>query len=466
MKTNFLSTMMILLFLAITGCSKEDVTKSPESGLEVANVSAPGLCNDNRSWPSATGTISGVISSNTTLTDDRVWFIDGPTFVAPGTTLTIQPNTLIKGRSNPTDGSASFLVITRDAQLIADGQSASTSIVFTSDQSAGNRSAGDWGGVILLGNAPVNQSNPEIEGILEEDIPDGMSINYGGTDSTDTSGSLRYIRIEYAGRDLGGGNEINGLTLGGVGNGTTLEYIQVSYGLDDAFEFFGGTVNANNLIAYGNADDDFDFDQGYQGAIQFGVSRKVAGVPFSGDPNGIESDNDATGSSASPVTQPQLSNFTILGIEGSSAAGPTLYGNRWRRNSSFVIKNSIIAGYDDAGVFFDGTSNKMSASGNSYFSYNLVHSYNTPVITPTSATSQPKYGNVILNSSNPNFMNLVNPYADCPDYRNRGGAVNGTNYSNLPSSFTTVSYKGAFGLVTASSWDDNWASYFPDSNPY
>ncbi|MGS2738064.1 hypothetical protein [Sinomicrobium sp. M5D2P17] len=466
MKTKF-SLLAMSVAVLLTSCSKEDPIgeNDPTLNAEFATLSV-GV--DNRSWPTATGTVSGVISSDMTLTDDRVWFIDGPTFVADGATLTVEANTLVKWITQPTSGSASYLLVERGGRLVADGGAPNTSIVFTSDQPVGNRSAGDWGGILMLGKAPTNKTNPEIEGILPQDIPSGISIAYGGTIAGDDSGILRYVRIEYAGRDLGGGNEINGLTLGGVGNGTTLENIQVSFGRDDAFEFFGGTVNAKNLVAFGNADDDFDFDFGYKGNIQFAVAKKVPNVGFSSDPNGIECDNDGAGSNQTPITRPVLSNFTILGMSSQSAADSLLNGNHWRRNASFVFRNSIIAGYD-TGVHFNGTDGNLGSGGTGEFKNNLVHAFTTPV-SPSSATGEPNYMDNSTNTSNSNFMNLTAPYnITSPDY----GLASplpafGTDYTGSLAIgfFDPVDYKGAFGASASGRWDDNWASYQPNSNPY
>ena len=145
----------------------------------------------------------------------------------------------------------------RGAKIEANG-TASNPIVFTSGKAAGSRLRGDWGGIIILGNAPTNRPlspAPLVEG--------GVDRRYGGTTANDNSGTMRYVRIEFAGIAAEPGSEINGLTLGGVGSGTTLEYIQVSYGNDDAYEFFGGTVNAKYLVSYATSDDDYDFDFGY-----------------------------------------------------------------------------------------------------------------------------------------------------------------------------------------------------------
>lgn len=474
MKTKVVYLVMSLLMVAVlNSCSNEDFTQEPTEELNAAYaVLAVGV--DNRSWPLATGTISGVISSNTTLTDDKVWFIDGPTFVQPGVTLTIDANTLIKGKTNPAQGSASYLVITRGARIVADGESASTSIVFTSDKNSGSRTAGDWGGLIVLGDAETNKPNStEIEGIEPTDIPSGVSVAYGGSNNSHDGGILRYVRIEFAGEDLGNGNEINGLTLGGVGYGTELDYIQVSHGLDDGFEFFGGKVDGKHLVAFGNADDDFDFDQGYTGNIQFAVSEKVAGAPFSGDPNGIECDNDENGTTTTPITRPVISNMTVLGLSSAGTASSLLYGNRWRRNTSFVFRNSVIAGYDEHGVLFDGAAvaNKLNG-GSAEFKNNLVHSFGTPVISPVSATALPNYVANTTNSSNANFMELLNPYnTSNPDFRyNYFAAPSGIenpDFTGMPAFFdSSVYHVGAFGDDASTRWDDVWASYQPNNNPY
>src|SRR5690606_30859593 len=217
-------------------------------------------------------------------------------------------------------------------------------IVFTSGRAPGSRNPGDWGGIILLGNAPTNHATtPTIEG--------GVNAQYGGSIPTDNSGVLKYVRIEFAGIAAEPGSEINGLTLGGVGAGTIIENVQVSFGNDDAFEFFGGTVNAKNLISFATADDDFDFDFGYTGKIQFGVSLRKPDFVDAGDAgNGIECDNDGSGTTATPITRPQLSNFTFVGPnDASGTASNHNYANRWRRRAQFVLRNSILMGFQKGG---------------------------------------------------------------------------------------------------------------------
>src|SRR5574343_224854 len=241
-------------------------------------------------------TVTGHISSNTTWTNDKIYRLDGFVYVDSNATLTIQPGTVIRG-VKATKGS---LIITRGGKLIADGTK-KLPIVFTSDEAPGTRTYGDWGGLIVLGAAPINPVGGQavIEGGVNNANGDGQ---YGGTNANDNSGIIRYVRIEYAGIPFSANNEINGLTLGGVGNKTVIEYIMVAFSGDDSYEWFGGTVNAKHLIAYKGVDDDFDTDFGYQGNVQFGlVVRDKDVADQAGDSNGFESDNDNTGTNQAQI---------------------------------------------------------------------------------------------------------------------------------------------------------------------
>ena len=285
--------------------------------------------------------LQGTITSNQILTSDKVWTLKGYVKVDSNVTLTIQPGTIIK--SDVSDKGA--LIITRGGKIMAEG-TANAPIVFTSGKAEGDRRPGDWGGIVILGSAPTNRSTPPtIEG--------GISEVYGGTNANDNSGVMRYCIIEFAGIAAAPGSEINGLTLGGVGKGTTLEYIMVAYGNDDAFEFFGGNVNAKHLIAFATADDDFDFDFGYTGKIQYAIAFRDPSFVDAGDAgNGIECDNDGSGSTATPFTRPVLSNFTFAGAVANASNTPAAnhnLSNRWRRSARFVIANSIVGGYPKGG---------------------------------------------------------------------------------------------------------------------
>jgi hypothetical protein len=321
-------------------------------------------------------TVSGVISSNTTWTSDNEYDLDGKVYVSSGATLTIQPGTVIKGLAADSTIHASALIITRGSKIDAQG-TATNPIVMT----AANGTKGGWGGLVLLGNAQINQTpNQLIEGIdpTKITIPTGVDVYYGSNDAannTESSGTLKYVRVEYAGASIAAANELNAFTFGGVGSGTTLEHLQAYKGADDAFEFFGGCVNAKYLIATANDDDSFDFDFGYTGKLQFLVATIDASMSYSSDPNGIECDNDkqsdGTGSNNTPYTHPYISNLTFVGtVDGKVTGGGVVSGSDhllkscadFRRNCQYTLVNSILYGAKTG--ILDETSNSYVLENN------------------------------------------------------------------------------------------------------
>jgi hypothetical protein len=314
----------------------------------------------------ATTTLTGNINTTTTLTSDKVWTLKGYVYVTDGAKLIIQPGTTIV--SDVAEKGA--LCIERGSQIIAEG-TATKPIVFTSGRPEGQRSPGDWGGIVILGRAKTNRSSePTIEG--------GIGRPYGGTNDSDNSGVMRYVRIEYAGIAAMPNSEINALTLGGVGNGTILENIQTIYANDDAFEFFGGTVNGKNLYAYATADDDFDFDFGYTGTITNGVAKRDPQFVDSGDAgNGVECDNDGTGSAAQPYTHPKLFNMILIGPNTSSALANHNLGLRFRRATQFTMKNSVVWGWMKGGLSLESNETaQFVKDGVSVFENNSVGTFN------------------------------------------------------------------------------------------
>jgi hypothetical protein len=258
--------------------------------------------------------------------------------VKAGVTLTIEKGTYIMGDN----ASKAILLVEPGAKIMAEG-TADEPIVFTSQAPEGVRRAGDWGGIVVLGKAPVNFPGGygNIEGILST----AAGVTYGGglaPDANDNSGVLRYLRIEYAGVILSPDNEVNGITFGGVGRGTKVDHIMVRHALDDCFEFFGGTVDADHLICQYNQDDGFDFDNGYTGRLQFLVLQQDPNHP--GEDNGIESDNDASGSGNLPQTNPTLFNVTLCG-KNADPTGPQ-FGMLIRRNSLGSYNNMLIGGFE------------------------------------------------------------------------------------------------------------------------
>ena len=249
------------------------------------------------------------------------YILKGWVYIADGAELTIEPGTVIKGDKQ----TKASLICERGGKLIAQGTE-SEPIVFTSEEAAGSRKPGDWGGIILCGKAKNNQQEQQIEG--------GPRTKHGGNDDSDNSGVLSYVRIEFAGYPFQKDKEINGLTLGSVGNGTKIDHVQVSYTNDDSFEWFGGSVNCKYLVAYHGWDDDFDTDNGYSGAVQYGLVVRDARIADTSQSNGFESDNNAGGSDVSPYTNATFSNITVIGPKAQT-------GVKFENNTDFINGGSV-----------------------------------------------------------------------------------------------------------------------------
>jgi len=392
-------------------------------------------------YPAATQTVSSDITTNTTWSG--VIFLQNKVYVKNNATLTIAPGTVIRG-DKATQGT---LIITRGAKINANG-TATQPIVFTSDQPVGNRAEGDWGGLVILGLAKNNQPGgvANIEGIVPS-----TDTQFGGNFDNDNSGVLRYVRVEFSGIPLEPNKELNGITFGSVGSGTTVEYVQVSWCGDDSFEWFGGTVNCKYIIAYRGLDDDFDTDFGYRGKVQFALSirdKNISDAP--GDSNGFECDNDATGSTATPKTRPIFSNVTLVGPKGDgSIALPTgekfEKAFRLRRNTGTSVLNSLITGWEK-GLSIEGAPVVANVNGDTLvFANNIL----TNFATPTWSTNNT---NTVLNSGGAtaawyqswwsakgndstatlaqvNWVNIFTPLGTAPDARLAAGSVAATGAS-------------------------------------
>ncbi len=282
-----------------------------------------------------TETLTGEINADMTLTADKCWLLKGIVFVNAPAKLTIEPGATIMGEQ----ASLGTLVVEPGAQILADG-TADLPIVFTSEKAAGSRAPGDWGGLIVLGKAPINVpgGTAVVEGIT------GDGTQYGGDKADDDSGVLRYVRIEYSGVQLSANNEINGLTLAGVGSKTTVEYVMVHDTLDDCFEFFGGTVNAKHLVCAFNQDDGFDWDFGYSGKLQF--LALVQDPLFEDDTNGFEADNDGNGSTNTPISNPTIYNATLCGKNQPIDGPKKQMGMLLRRSTKGTIRNTVVTGFE------------------------------------------------------------------------------------------------------------------------
>ncbi len=326
-----------------------------------------------------TVTLSGSIAANRTLTPDTNYVLRGFVYVNSGATLTINAGTKIVG---DTTALGSALFVLRGARIVANGTEAAP-VVFTSQRSAGNRSPGDWGGLVIVGNARANRTgNIIVEGSNGSVVGANSAgtIYTGGTVDTDNSGTLRYVRVEFAGYATLTDAELNSFTFAAVGSGTTVEYVQALAGLDDNFEWFGGSVNGKYLVSYESGDDHFDGSEGYRGLNQFLIGLQTTFItprPGAGavstDPQGFEIDGCNGGGCVAPsganaqsagrddglYNMNVFANFTMIGtptgvtVPGSGGVGAVL-----RRGTGGYYLNGVIARWPRAGISLrDSTSN-------------------------------------------------------------------------------------------------------------
>ncbi|MEG0927085.1 hypothetical protein [Chryseobacterium sp.] len=422
--------------------------------------------------------LSGKITSNLTLKANKIYKLRGLVYVTNGATLTIEPGTKIVGEADKNGA----LIITRGSKIMAEGTAANP-IIFTSEKPSPKR--GDWAGVVILGNAPTNASFGGANGVgeIEGGINNSEGLGlYGGTNAADNSGILKYVRIEYAGYAFLPDKEVNGLTFGGVGNGTTVDYVEVAYANDDSFEWFGGTVNCSHLISYKGLDDDFDTDNGFSGNVQFGIAVRDPQVADVSGSNAFESDNDANGSPLTPQTSATFSNMTIIGPINSSSPGSinSLFQNalQIRRNSSISVFNSVFTGFP-VGLFIDatkGTPTDNNIVGNKlFFENNIIAGSTTPLkfgastSTPTSYTLNDlttwfnAKGNTILASTaDVKLAGAWAPAGTTPNFTPASGSplLTGGAFTNpkLATWFTQVTYRGAVKDAN-DTWYAGWTNF-------
>lgn len=415
----------------------------------------------------ADSTIQGSITKNLTLNPAKKYLLKGFVYVTNGATITMKPGQIIFGDL----ATAGTLIISKGAKINANG-TATRPVVFTSQRKPGQRKAGDWGGVIILGKAPINikSGTNVIEGGLDATLG-----AYGGTDPEDNSGTFRYVRIEFPGIAYLPDNEINGLTLGGVGRGTTIEYVQVSYSGDDSFEWFGGTVNAKYLIAFKGLDDDFDTDFGYSGKNQFVLGIRDAAIADVSGSNCFESDNDGTGTYNKPRTSAIFSNVTCVGPMRDSTY--TTFNSNFkraahiRRASLESIYNSVIVGYP-TGLLIDGDRSAIAAKTDSLQIRNDIFggTFRKSQLT-TNATAAagfsvaPWYNTTAFGNrtiGNQTDLKLTDPFNDLKPNASPSAAsvaLTGADFSNArlaDTFFTKTTFVGAMGTTR---WDTGWTVY-------
>lgn len=432
-----------------------------------------------------------------------IYTLRGWVYITKGVSVTFQPGTVIKGDKSL----KSSLIVEPGAKIYAQGTPTSP-IVFTSAQPKGSRKPGDWGGLIICGNAKTNNGKKmQIEG--------GPRTEYGGENDADNSGVLSYVRVEFAGYPFLDDKEINGVTFGAVGSGTKVDHIQVSYSNDDSFEWFGGSVNAKYLVAYHGWDDDFDTDNGFSGKLQYllGVRNpKIADISLS---NGFESDNNNSGNNLNPKTSAVFSNVTLVGPIGqaddfkntpdyinaglyrpnnNSKTGLFQAAMQIRRYSQLSCFNSVAMGFP-VGLLLDnqkGDTHSLAKNGtlkinNVFFAQmgvvgsdkneSFVDKYSANGVDMTDAQSYShtffvaQTGNRVLANISDLKLKQPNSLSANPNWGPSAGSplLDTASFSDplLQSGFDKVDYVGAFKSdADADNWTKGWTNFDPQNTDY
>lgn len=406
--------------------------------------------------PASGSTISlaGNLTADLTLKSDVNYILDGWVYVKDGVTLTIEAGTVIKGKT----GSKASLIIERGGKIMAEGTAAKP-VVFTSDKPAGQRAPGDWGGLIICGRAPINPTGGEAE------IEGGVGTKYGGTNAADNSGILKYVRVEYAGYAFAPDKEINGITFGGVGSGTVVDYVQVSYSNDDSYEWFGGSVNCKHLIAFSGLDDEFDTDYGFNGSVQFIVGLRDPSIADISKSNGFESDNDATGSTNAPLTNPKFANVSLFGPKPTTdAAANSLFASAMhlRRRTSLEVYNSVFAGWPKGLLMADS----KGAAGNIKINGVVLAGMNDNFAGNAAGeeaffTEAAKSNRTFATTAE---LSLNNPFQlSSPNFLPKSGSPLLSGSVTVPAGLESTTYVGAFGTTD---WTGGWANWTPQTTIY
>jgi len=516
--------------ITVTGASQVVSLAVPANAVAGSTISAVFSVKDAQNLVSTPATYTITVTDPTialqgtlatqTLDATKKYLLKGQVFVPNGVTLTIPAGTVVTGEK----ATKATLIIQPGGKLVANG-TASSPVVFTSAQPVGARDRGDWGGIILLGNAFVNQTaKPAIEGITPSQtfgsiVADGATPT---TNATENSGTLTYVRIEYAGIELTPNNETNSLTMGGVGNGTTVSYVQVSFGGDDGFEWFGGTVNGKYLVSHSSWDDDFDTDFGWGGNVQYGLIVRNTFFADQSGSNAFESDNQGNGNAIAGVcdgntntgcTRGIFSNITVLGprdMQSRSISGNYQNAMHIRRRSSISVFNSFFGGFrvglriDDQGtldnlvsgsakhgfnlltvpgtagtgttttasdaIFATGLSSGDASAIATYWSSNMNASVNNisgtnnaTLFNDIGIASGLFWGSQTSSTypSNPNFA-LVAGVAGANNL-NAGADYMDAKFTGNTFFTTAGTFRGAFGTTD---WTDGWAEFQPINKVY
>lgn len=433
--------------------------------------------------PPGSATITADITSNRLFHAETTYTLSGFIKVANGATLTIEPGTKIVG-DYEVPGSSLFVL--RGAKINAVG-TAERPIVFTSERTSG-RQAGDWGGLIIVGNGIINRADPTILEGTGTNATANPQVNYaGGTNNSDDSGELRYVRVEFAGYATAADQELNSFTFAAVGNGTRLSYLQSLYGLDDSFEWFGGAVDGKYLVSYEAGDDHFDASEGYTGRNQFLIAyqsvrpeaRAAAGSPSS-DPQGIENDgcngaNCLNGQNSNPRTDAMFANFTLVGtgpgvVDGTSGG----IGMMLRRGTAGYYVNGIVARWPRAAISLRDQSTLDRVAEGTLLIRNVYLAENGPAFQGASGSTMQGTVDLAANAIQVDAAaTATSIFASMPatpgslDWslaasaaaRTGGtGAFTGALATKAGASMTGTTYRGAAD-PNGPKWWDGWTSY-------
>jgi hypothetical protein len=411
--------------------------------------------------------ISDNITTDTTFTAARPYVLtkNQKVFVTPGYTLTIEPGAEIRGEQG------SLLVISRGAKIMAQG-TVDQPILLTSAQPSGSKTPGWWGGLLILGAAPINvnvKSNPASNEALFEAFSnaDAQFGTFGGTDTSDNSGVLTYVRIEFAGFNFVADREFNNLTLCGVGSGTKIDYVQVHGGSDDGVEFFGGTVNVKHIVSSQNQDDGVDTDNGWQGKAQFVIVQNVSHpTTLPEASNGYESDNHGTAASyeAFPRTLPTVFNATLIGDH--DYAGGASWAAVFRRGTGGHYGNHIWLNFQRGPEIRDVETKNQVDAGNLTVTYSMLfHNGTSDTNLPTTTTSPDVLETDVFNAASHDQFN-IDPglpaeatSKTAPNFKPKAGAAAlaaGTTPPSDPFFDATATFAGAIGT---DDWTLGWTKY-------
>jgi hypothetical protein len=483
------TVLLAAAFVALIATSCRKIEMDGGGSTVIAPPTTPGV---------QTIVLKGRIDKDTVLREGNNYILSGLVYIVNNATITVQPGVTVKG--DYTGASVATLVITRGAKIIADGTQEKP-IVFTSNSPVPR--SGDWGGIVICGKAQVNTAFTgtgggagilEVEGGINNSFGDGLAGGGASPNNADNSGILRYVRIEYAGYAYQPDKEINSLTMAAVGSGTVIDYVQVTYAKDDAFEWFGGTVNCKHLIAYKTQDDDFDSDNGYSGKVQFGIVLRDSTIADISRSEAFESDNDASGSINSPQTKAVFSNLTLIGPRATLANnGNSLYlaAAHIRRNTGISIYNSVILGWP-AGILIDARNGRAvesnildstirfknntiagcgNVNGTDVVSYSFIAStanaskWNTDSV--KAKFSNTAFSNTVL--ANVSDAKLIAPFSySAPDFLPFGGSngyqpiLTGASFTDpaLTSGFNVVKFRGACDAAGVDAfWWKGWTRF-------